>query len=480
MVRPKHTGKSQAGGNGTKPKSNAANNKQNKKTNPDPVHSKGKPAKASPYTDKWLSALRRAQSNGLRDVPAMGEMARSATKVFTWTRILTTDDACRRSEFEVAKQDGFNTPVPCGYGVAIDITGYDEYLDPDGGASKFRIASSQIYHVDSAQIMGSSDSYRVSFWAGVPAIQQTLGTDRYVVVAPTQRTVYPDCSPSYSGIMSFGHMIQSDERRVMFYKHYGGGRFRKYLQLGVYSPTYAGDSGSKQVGTIDVRVQARCFIHEDSGEIFEGRRKEPYPEVIDYPVFDPAEISGPMVTEGEQVITAVRGANVTIEAVADQGKYHVYLDENSLDANPKEDAIYRLERPIFVNVSQSPTATPQPEPLRYFRYGGVGVSTEKKFYLYSDLLTAITTAEAVGYLEGSSFTTGAANKMVKEIDAAGTASGGKGLESHLNVAHSGFPAPKLKRTQAFLAKSPQVAHYMGDRLDHPMAIRPEGVITKWY
>jgi len=439
-------------------------------------------AKKNVYSEKWFNHIVQQHNTHLKgSAPVVDAKPVSATIEYAWTRILDNTSVVTQAEFETARSYGQETTKPCGYAVAIDITGYDEWTTKANPIKTvYRAADTQIYHMDSAHLVGAAHDFRIDFWVGVPVTESQMGMDRAVVVAPAQKTVYPDCSPSYTGNLSIGHTIKHDERRPEFYKYYGEGKFRRYMQVGVYSPTVSGDTNSGDVGSAKLRMKARCLKYDSGVDLSSTHLKRIYPHVIDYPIYDPALVSGPVGTDGGSTITVVQDAGVSVAAGA-TGKYYVTLADNALDAVAHDDAVYKLDRPIYVNASTTAGTTPQPAALRYFRQGLItGHTGGPKKYLFAHIADAMTMKEMSGIVTGSTYSTSNPIRMFKEVNSAGVACGGKGLSSVVNVAHSGLTAPNLKRYAATAAKASDGPFSVGNLLDDPRVIHPEGTITKIY
>lgn len=457
-------------------------------------NTKGKPSEskssrailAAPrYSAAWKSAIRNTQ---IRSVGAWGASVisgdpESVTLRYNWSRILTRDSVCTEADFETCRLANIPTSNPCGYAVAVDITGYDEWSSPtQGTTSYFRPAETQIYHIDMAHIRGRSLEHRVKWSACVPAVETRAGLEYPVTIAPVEQTTYPDVSPSNTKNLSFGHTLKPSDRRMTFYKRYTDpsasvARYRKYMVVGVYSPLSCNgaSAGSDDVGSVDITLQCRAF--SEQSEMAGGYSKVPLPMVIDYPIYDPAELEGPLGDDTSTLITIVVSSNVKIKP-GTTGKYYVYVDEHALDDVPRGMALYKLERPLMINVATTSGGSPQPCALQYFRYGAMaGGETSDQGYLFSSLFDAMEFQPSTGYATTTTIQTTYPVRMIKEVDASGIATArGRGLGNVINVSHNGLTAPRLKRVQntnkmLLGAKQPR-----GFDISHPQVVTPDAVL----
>lgn len=411
---------------------------------------------ASKYSGKWLQALRSSQlkSIGAWGASTISSSPESVTQMYNWTRVLEIDSVCSEAEFEVARLANLPTSLPCGYAVAIDVTGFDEWANVDATKqSFFRPAATQIYHIDMAHAKGRSLDHRIKWMAAVPAVEHKNGIEYPITIAPVEVTTYPDVAPSSTKFLSFGHTIKPSDRRMTFYKRYTDPteavvRYRKYMVVGIYSPLRCNGglaNVSNDVGVVDLTMQTRAF-KEDSPMSGEYHRR-PLPPVIDFPVYDPTELEGPLGDDTSAIVTIVTSSEVTIRAGGTAGTYYAYVKNFALDDDPRVGALYRLERPIMMNVAATSGGPPQPVTLSYFRWDDMTGGAGTYGYLFSNLHDAMECQPAAGYTADTLITTTYPVRMVKEVDASGIATArGRGMGNFLNVAHNGLQAPDLRRT----------------------------------
>jgi len=447
------------------------------------------PAKAlAPrYSEAWKAAIRSSQ---MRAIGPWGASTitgdpESATLRYAWSRVLTRDSVCTEADFETSRLANMPTTNPCGYAVAIDITGYDEWSAPTGGSgshvSYFRPSETQIYHIDMAHMKGRSLEHRLKWMACVPAIEKRSGTEYPVTIAPVEQTTYPDVHPSNTKNLSFGHTLKATDRRMTFYKRYTDpsatiARYRKYMVVGVYSPLSCNgaSAGSDDVGFVDLTMQVRAFVEQT--EMNAGYTKKALPSVIDYPIYDPAELEGPMGDDTSTLVNVVVSSTLNIKAGKTSGKYYAFVELPALDDVPRVGALYKLEKPIMINVATTSGGPGQPAALQYFVYDKMtDGETDPKGYFFASLHDAMECQPSSGFTTSTTITTTYPVRMIKEVDASGMATArGRGMGNMINVAHTGLTAPPLKRVLG----SGQPGSHSGKHefdLEHPSVIQPVAI-----
>lgn len=448
-----------------------------------PVSENTKGRQPKLWFDRMCLAFERDARVAVPPNEMIGLSSVSATSKFMWTRSFTVDDVCTQLQFEDARRHGTLTVKPCAYAVAIDVTGYDEWVDDSGVLPKrYRKDSMQIYHVDVGQLDITALNSRVTVTAGIPVITSEMGLEYFSMVAPVTKTAYPDCSPSQTGYLSIGHTVDTNERRLTFVRDDEKGCFRKYLQLGIYSPTIPNDNDvGGPVGIAKLEMSVRALVNKRAGEDLDPiYHKVDYDSVVDFPIYDPAELYGTDSQTGVNKVTIVEGALVNIKKVFDNN-FAVAVMEHYLDDSIRDNTIYELQNPIYMNRASLAGETAQPYALRYMKKSlNEDYANESHPFLYGSFDHARKGANIEGQVNDSTLFTTRPILAIKSMDRSGLfGSGGKGLSAHINSAHSGVRASKLRRMPVnSLCLDRPVNHGAG--MSDPRVIRPKGVIVKEY
>lgn len=397
---------------------------------------------------------------------ANGDPGRAHTRTtnkYEWTHILTKDHVVTQSAYAAALAAKGLTEKPCGYLVALDVTGYDLTYNSDGTDIVVRPnpKDTQVIQVTSATVECHADNYPLKVSVSVPVLENLTGHQTAKAVGTEHKQLFATSAPNNTGVLSFGHLLDSKHHRSVISLPVGEEEHKarnelRYMILGVYSvkASAIGMSTEPEAGVLTGRITCRNLefppITPDAGFV-----KVTQPKLLIIPTRSPQIVEGTIGLGSVDPIQMPPGYRVEMKVSVRDDKYHVWLPEEGLVTRPRPDVIYALEVPIAVNSSKTRDGVAQEEIMTYMKVCLIPpFSNQPKAYLFQTLAKAKAADIHAGYLTSAVKDYGSANKLVPLLSMGShfyRENHADGFEYNINRATMG------KKSHSYTAKNSTVA-----------------------
>jgi len=351
----------------------------------------------------------------------LGDPAREhedTTRIFEWTHLLDKDNVVTQMEYARARSTNTFTTKPCGYLVALDVTGYDIAVNETGSDTVVRPVprDNQIVQITKAMVKCNTDNYPVNFRTQVPVLEHVSGVQTAKKVGYEETNLFVASDPKESSNHAIGQLLNENHHRSVVSLPAGTSPHLvdnelRYLILGVYSVqiSAAGLCADKSAGVLSGKIHCRNmkFAPISPGP---GFVKAVQPEILIIPT------RSPQITEGTvglgAIDTVLMPPGGTTEIVSQTGgKFTADISLDGLVTNPVPDIIYALDKPIPINVATVDGGVPQEQKMTHLRMCVIGSGPPKAF-IFPDVAAAKAASSSDGYLSTTSKPNNGSNKLI--------------------------------------------------------------------